>query len=158
MEILGLALAIMGAALAATLSSAGSGIGVRLAAQAAAGVTSEDPEKFGKMLILEVLPGTQGIYGFLAMFLVMLEVELLAAVPKALTFSQGLAIFFACMPMMISCSISAVEQGRACVGAIGLVAKRPEEFGKAMIIPVIVETYAVLSLLVTILLLQGIKF
>lgn len=156
MEIIGLALAIMGAALAAGLSGAGSSVGVGLAGQAAAGVTSEEPEKFGKMLILEVLPGTQGIYGFLAMFWVMLKVGLLAA-PVELTYSQGLAIFFACMPMMTGNPISAVWQGRACVGSIALVAKRPEEFGKAMIIPVIVETYAVLSLLITILLLNGIK-
>ncbi|MEW6070148.1 MAG: permease, partial [Candidatus Thermoplasmatota archaeon] len=97
MEITGLALAVIGAALAAGMSGAGSGIGVGLAGQAAAGVTSEDPEKFGKMLILEVIPGTQGIYGFLAMFLVMLKVNLLPGPPIELTFSQGLAIFFACM-------------------------------------------------------------
>ncbi len=155
MELLGLALAVGGAALAAGLSGAGSAIGCGLVGQAAAGVTSEDPEKFGKLLILQVIPGTQGIYGFLAMFWVMMKVGLLGA-PIELTYQQGLALFFACMPMMTGNPISAVWQGKAAASGVGLVAKRPEEMGKAMIFAVIVETYAVLSLLTTILLVNGI--
>lgn len=155
MEYLGLALAVAGAALAAGLSGAGSAIGCGLVGQAAAGVTSEDPEKFGKLLILQVLPGTQGIYGFLAMFWIMMKVGLLGTV-VSLTPQQGLALFGACLPMMVGNPISAVWQGKVAASGIGLVAKRPEELGKAMILAVIVETYAVLSLLATILLVNGI--
>ena len=62
---LGLILAIIGAALAAILPGIGSAYGVQIGGQAAAGVTSEKPELFGKLLVLQALPGTQGIYGFL---------------------------------------------------------------------------------------------
>lgn len=155
MEIMGLALAIAGAALAAGLSGAGSAMGCGLVGQAAAGATSEDPEKFGKLLILQVLPGTQGIYGFLAMFWVMMKVGLLGTV-VSLSTQQGLALFGACTPMMTGNAISAVWQGKTAASGVGLVAKRPEEMGKAMIFAVIVETYAVLSLLTTILLVNGI--
>ncbi|MDI6855674.1 MAG: V-type ATP synthase subunit K [Candidatus Thermoplasmatota archaeon] len=155
MEIIGLAIAIIGAALGATLSGAASAIGCGLVGQACTGVTSEDPEKFGALLILQVLPGTQGIYGFLAMFWVMMKVGLLAT-PIELTLHQGFALLGACIPMMIGNPISAVWQGKVATNGVALIAKRPEELGKAMIFAVIVETYAVLSLLVTILLVNGI--
>ena len=72
----GLYLAILGAALAAGLAGTGSALGIGIAGQAAAGVVTEDPEKFGKALLLQALPGTQGIYGFLAAVLVMQKVGL----------------------------------------------------------------------------------
>jgi len=62
---IGLALAVLGAAIAAAVAGIGSALGVGIAGQAAAGLVSEDPDKFGKVLLLEALPGTQGIYGFL---------------------------------------------------------------------------------------------
>jgi V/A-type H+-transporting ATPase subunit K len=74
---LGIALAILGAALAAGLAGAGSALGVGIAGQAASGVISEEPEKFGKALLLEALPGTQGIYGFLAAIMALQKVGLL---------------------------------------------------------------------------------
>jgi V/A-type H+-transporting ATPase subunit K len=155
MDLFGILIAVIGAALGATLSGAGSAVGCGLVGQAGAGATSEDPEKFGKLLILEVLPGTQGIYGFLAMFWVMMKIGLLGTVVE-LTAQQGLALFGACLPMMIGNPISAIWQGKVAASGVGLVAKRPEEMGKAMIFAVIVETYAVLSLLATILLVNGI--
>ena len=60
---LGTSIAVLGAALAAILSGMGSAKGVGLVGQAGAGVITEDPTKFGKVLILQILPGTQGLYG-----------------------------------------------------------------------------------------------
>ncbi|MEW6069646.1 MAG: V-type ATP synthase subunit K [Candidatus Thermoplasmatota archaeon] len=151
----GLVMAIVGGALGAGLTAIGSSIGVGTVGLASAKETSEDPEKFGKMLILQVLPGTQGIYGFLAMFWVMLKVGLLV-MPIELSFSQGLAIFFACLPIIICGSHSAIWQAKVAISSVHLLAKRPEEFGKAIILPIMIETYAVLSLLATILLVNGI--
>ena len=65
MNSLGFALAILGAAVAALFAGIGSAKGVGIVGQAAAGVVSVDPSKFSKVLILQLLPGTQGLYGLL---------------------------------------------------------------------------------------------
>ncbi|MCK4250082.1 permease, partial [candidate division WOR-3 bacterium] len=102
MESLGLAIAIAGGALAAILGGIGSAIGIGYAAQAANGVLSEDPEKFGSLLILVALPGTQGVYGFIGAFMVMMKIGIFGGEVVSLTMSQGLQIFFAAMPVAIA--------------------------------------------------------
>ena len=67
-ENLGLVYSLLGAAVAVFLAGAGSALGVGIAGQAAAGVVTEDPSKFAKVLVLQLLPGTQGIYGLLVAF------------------------------------------------------------------------------------------
>mgnify|MGYP003379121895 CR=1 FL=1 len=74
MENLGIVLALLGAAFAVLLAGAGSAVGVGRAGEAAAGVVTEDPSKFGKVLILQLLPGTQGIYGLLIGFLCLSQI------------------------------------------------------------------------------------
>lgn len=145
---LGTFLAIMGAALAAGLAGIGSALGVGLAGQAAAGVTAEDPDKFSKVLVLELLPGTQGIYGLLIAFLVFLKIDLFGSV-LALTTDCGLSILAGCLPIAIVGLVSAISQAKVAVSGIATVAKRPEESGKAIILTVMVETYAVLALLIS---------
>ena len=73
----GIVFALLGAALAVGLAGMGSAQGVGIAGQAAAGVVTEDPNKFAKVLILQLLPGTQGIYGLLVGFLVLSKIGLL---------------------------------------------------------------------------------
>ena len=152
----GLGLAILGAALAIALAGSGSAIGVGIAGESGSGVITEDPKKFGKILLLQALPGTQGIYGFLAGFWVMMKLNLLG-VPFAITTQAGLQILFACLPIAIAGFISGIYQGRVASAGCGLVAKKEEESGKAIIFAAMVETYAVLGLLATILLLNGIQ-
>ena len=153
---LGLALAIVGAALAALLSGMGSARGVGIVGEAAAGLISEDPSKFTKVLILQILPGTQGLYGFITAIMVMIKIQLLSGAPVALTTQQGLQVFGACLPMAIVGLVSAIQQSNAAVAGIALVSKRPDQFGKAMIFPAMVETYAILALLVSILAIFGV--
>ena len=74
----GLGFAILGAALTAGLCCIGSAKGTGMVGEAAAGLTSEDPDKSTKCLILQVLPGTQGLYGFVALFIVLGQVGLLS--------------------------------------------------------------------------------
>ena len=145
---LGTFYALLGAALAAGLAGAVSAIGVGLAGKASAGVTAEDPEKFSKCLVLQLLPGTQGIYGLLIAFLVFIKVNLFGEV-YALTEASGLMIMAGCLPMAITGLISAIYQAKVAVAGIATVAKRPEESGKAIIMTVMVETYAVLALLIS---------
>lgn len=148
---LGIVFALLGAALAALMAGMGSAKGVGLAGQAAAGVVTEDPGKFGKVLILQLLPGTQGIYGLLIAFITLLQIGVLGGSSEGVTFAKGLLYLAACLPMGFVGYFSAISQAKASVASIGLVAKKPEQFGKAMIFPAMVETYAILALLISIL-------
>jgi len=153
----GLAFAIAGAAIVMTLSGVGSAIGVAFAGQAAGGVMSEDPEKFGRMIPLVGMPGTQGFYGFLIGFLVLNKLNLLGVEVKIPTLTQGVQIFAICAFVSLVEAISAVWQGKVSVASIYLVAKKPEEAGKALVLPIFVEIYAILGLAAAFLLLLGVK-
>ena len=154
---LGIALAICGAALAVGLAGTGSALGVGIAGQSGSGLVSEDPEKFGKVLLLEALPGTQGIYGFLAAIMILQKVGLLGGEIIQIDPSIGWQILFASLPIAIAGLSSGIFQGKVSAAAMGIVAKKPGESGKGIILSAMVETYAVLGLLATILLLNGIK-
>ena len=143
---LGQILALAGAACAALVSGIGSAKGVGMAGEASAGVVSENPEVFGKCLVLQLLPGTQGIYGFLIAFIVLLMTIFLGGMVP-LTTTQGLLIFVGCMPVAIVGLISAIYQGRVASSAINMVAVRPELSGRGITMAVMVETYAVFALL-----------
>ena len=137
MENLGIVFALLGVACATLFAGIGSAVGVGMGGRAAAGVMTEKPELFGKVLILQLLPGTQGIYGLLVAFV-------------TLRLSQGLLYFVACLPIAIVGLFSAIHQGKTSVASIGMLAKRPDTFGKAMLLPAMVETYAILALLISI--------
>ncbi len=147
----GASLVIIGAALAVALAGVGSARGCGLAGQAAAGVTAEDPTKFTRVLIMELLPGTQGIYGLLVAFLVLSRMNILSGDFAGITVQQGCMAIGACLPIAIAGLLSGIFQGRTAVASIGVLAKKPELFARAMLFPAMVETYAILSLLVSIL-------
>ena len=151
MDNIGIVFALLGAALAVILSGMGSAYGVGVAGQAAAGVVTEDPSKFAKVLILQLLPGTQGIYGLLVAFIALSKMGLLGGGVQEMDAATGLLYLAACLPIAIVGLVSARYQGRTSVASIGIVAKKPEQFGKAMLFPAMVETYAILALLVSIL-------
>lgn len=152
----GIVLALLGAALAVILAGMGSAIAVGLVGQSAAGVVTEDPDKFGQTLLLQALPGTQGIYGLLTGFIIMQRIGIIGANLVEISTMTGLAILAAAMPIAVVGFFSALSQGRAAASGVGLIAKRPEELGKAIIYAVMVETYAVLAFLASIMLLFGI--
>lgn len=153
---IGVVYGILGAALSALLAGIGSAIGVGIAGRAAAGVIAEDPDKFGKVLILQLLPGTQGIYGLLIAFMALSSMGILGGGVRELTTAEGLSFLAACLPMALVGLLSAYMQGKTSVASIGVVAKKPDAFGKAMILPAMVETYAILALLVSILVIVNI--
>jgi len=147
----GTVITIFGAAVAAFLSGMGSAIGVRAGGVAAAGVTAEKPELFGKLLVLQALPGTQGIYGFLTAVLILVQSGLMGG-NAHISPAQGWAFFFAGLPIGILGLVSAIYQGKVAVAAIHMTAKQPESSGKGITMAVLVETYAILGLLVSLLL------
>jgi len=149
----GLEWAYLGAAIAAIGGGVGSAIGITSISNAAAGIVAEESEKFGKMLPLAAMPGTQGIYGLVTMVLVFVFTGIFGGDTSQLDAAAGLRVFFSCLPVAVVCMISAIYQGATAVGAAGMVARRDEDAGKALIFPALVETYAVFSLVVTILML-----
>lgn len=149
MEYLGLALAILGGALAAGLSGMGSAKGVGLVGEAGAGLISEDPSKFGKVMILQVLPGTQGLYGLITAILLYSRIGVLSGSFTDLSVSKGIMLFAACLPMAIVGYFSAVSQGKVAASGISLIAKKADQQSKAMVLAAMVETYAVLALLIS---------
>jgi V/A-type H+-transporting ATPase subunit K len=153
----GIVIAYLGTAIVVGLAGSGSAIGVGIAGMAGAGVMTEAPEKFGIILLLQAIPGTQGIYGLLAGVWVLIKIGALAGSPLVLNFDQGWKIFFTCAAIGLTEFLSAIWQGYAAASAIGMIARRPEEIGKAVVIPAMVETYAVLALLSCILILNTIK-
>lgn len=148
-------LALLGAAIAA-MAGIGSAIGVGIVGQAAAGVVAEDPKKFGSTLMLQALPGTQGIYGLLIAFIILNKIGLISGNMVELTTIQGGLFLVASLPVGIIGIISAIHQGKVAASGVMLIAKRPEEIAKAMVYAAMVETYAVLALLASFLMVNGI--
>ena len=128
-----------------------------LTACSSAGVVTEDPGKFAKVLILQLLPGTQGIYGLLVGFIVLSKVGLLGGGVAQISVQTGLMILAACLPIGVVGLISGMHQGKTAVASIGIVAKKPEQFAKSMLFPAMVETYAILALLISILAVTAIQ-
>ena len=150
-------IALAGAAIAALVAGLGSAKGVGMAGEAAAGVVSEDPDKFGQTLLLQALPGTQGIYGILVAFVILTKIGIVGGTPVQLSIQQGIMFLIASLPIGIVGYFSAIAQARASVAGIGIVAKRPEEVAKGITYAAMVETYSVLALLIPILMVFGIE-
>ncbi len=158
MLIIAQALAMLGVALAVALAGTGSAIGIGYVGQVASGILREDPGKFGKMMLLVALPGTQGIYGFVVGFLLMNKLNLIGGGAN-IEWSMGLGLqgLAAGLPIALAGLFSAIHQGKVCASGSSLVAKQPDAMGKALILGVFVEFYAVLGLLVSIFLINGMQ-
>ena len=152
----GLAIGLLGAGLAACMAGAGSAVGTGIAGEAGAGLITEDPSKFGKAMILQVIPGTQGLYGLVVFFVAIMNMGLLDGTALNLSFVDGCRYFAACMPIAIGGGISAVAQGRVAAGSINILARQPEHWSKGMVLCIVVEFYAILSLLASIMMLLNI--
>ena len=150
-QALGMAITILGAAVAAAFAGIGSAIGIGYPARAAGGVLAEDPGKFGSVFLLVVLPGTQGFYGFVAAFLI------IGKISQVTTPEQGLQFLFAAFPIAFAGLISAIHQGKVSAAGVGLVAKRPKEVIKGVILSAMIETYAVLGLLISFFLINAVQ-
>ena len=147
-------LGVLAAALAAFLAGCGSAKGVGIVGEASGGLITEDPGKFGQCLLLQALPGTQGIYGLLTAFVIMNQIGVLGG--NAPTTIQGLCYIAGALPIGIVGLVSAISQGKAAATGVGIIAKKPEELSKAVVFAAMVETYAVLALLVSILIVLNI--
>ena len=151
----GVGLAFLGAGLAAGMCCVGSARGTGIAGEAATGLLSEAPEHFSKCLILQVIPGTQGLYGLVTWFFALFTIGVFSGGIQELTITQGLTILVSCLPMAMGGYRSAIYQGRVAAASINMAAKQPDDWSKGIILCVVVEFYAILSLLASILLLMN---
>ena len=149
----GNAIALLGAALAAGLACVGSAMGTGITGEAGAGLVSEDPSKSGKVMILQVIPGTQGLYGFVIFFLAYLKIS---GAAEPITTVQCFQLLSACLPIALGGWLSAIAQGKVAAASINILAKKPDDWSKGMIMCIVVEFYAILCLLASFLMLNAI--
>ena len=135
----GMILGAFGVAIAVMGSGAGSAKGVGMAGEAAAGVVIEEPEKFGKSLVLQLLPGTQGLYGFVIGILILFRLS------PDMSLGQGFMLLATSLPVGFAGYFSAIAQGKVSVACINILAKNEEQQAKGIIFAVMVEMYAILA-------------
>ena len=153
----GLAIGFLGAALACGLCCAGSARGCGIAGEAGSALLCEDPSAFGKIMILQVVPGTQGLYGLVVWFFAILQMGVFNGTAVGMSVADGLRVACACLPLATGAAISAPAQGRVAATAINLMAKRPNDWAKGIILCITVEFYAILSLLASFLMLLNLN-
>lgn len=157
MEI-GIALVFVGAAITAVLGFAGSAIGMGFAGQAAAGIVGEKPNLFGKMLLMQALPGSQGIYGLVGAFLILSFSGVLGGdASLAINLNTGLQYLFAGLPIGIAGLVSGIYQGIVAASGVSLIAKDESNMGRAIVLSVMVETWAIFGVLISFILLISIN-
>ena len=153
----GLAIGFLGAALACGLCCAGSARGCGIAGEAGSALLCEDPSAFGKIMILQVVPGTQGLYGLVVWFFAILQMGVFNGTAVGMSVADDLRVAAACLPMAPGAALSAPAQGRVAATAINLMAKRPNDWAKGIILCITVEFYAILSLLASFLMLLNLN-
>lgn len=149
----GFAIALLGASFAALMCAVGSAYGTGIAGEAGAGLLCEEPGKFGKVMLLQVIPGTQGVYGLVVWFFAVFRMGLLSTGVVDMTVAEGMRYFAACLPMALGGGLSAIAQGRVAASSMSILAKKPDDWSKGMVLCITVEFYAILSLLASMLML-----
>lgn len=153
-------LTFLGVAIAISFAAIGSARAVGIASEASSGVISMDPSKFGKLLVLQLLPGSQGIYGLLIAIMILVKTGILSgSISSALNESLFLNLMFliSSFPIAIGGYFSAIAQGRACAAGVSIIAKQPQDSSKAIVCASLIELYALFSFIVSLLMVMNIK-
>lgn len=148
----GIIFGALGVVMAVVFAGIGSAKSVGMIGEAASGLMVEQPEKFVNSLILQLLPGTQGLYGFV------ISIMVLAQLNATMSLGQGLYLLLACIPVGVGGWITAILQGKVSLAGINLIAKNGEQSTKAIIYSVMVETYALLAFVISIMLVNSGNF
>ena len=144
----GIVFAVLAAAIATLFGGIGSAKGVGMAGEATAALTVDEPDKFGKALVLQLLPGTQGLYGFVIGFFIYQQI----IGGDAITFEKGLYLLMAAIPVAVVGYASAQRQARVAIAGVNILAKNEDEFVKGVVYSVMVELYAILGFVISLLL------
>jgi len=151
-------LAFLGIGLAIGLCCTGSAIGLGIVGEAGTGLMTEDPTKFAPILILQIIPSTNGIYGFVFGMLCMVRLNMFGDQMLYLSFEEGALLLFSSLPIAICGMLAAVAQSKIAAGIINLIAKRPEDLAKGILVAVMVEFFTIVALLASILMLFALPF
>lgn len=143
--------ALLGAALAFFGAGAGSAIGVGRAGQAASALTAKDPSKFNNAMILQLLPSTQGLYGFVVAFMMLVKPGIIGSGMQTVSVANGLSLLALCLPIAIVGFISAIMQANVVIGGINLLGKQENQLGHGILLAVMVELFAIFALLISLL-------
>ncbi|HOQ62399.1 MAG TPA: V-type ATP synthase subunit K [Clostridia bacterium] len=154
---IGQILAFAAAALSTLIAGYGSAKAVGLAGQTSAGVSTENPEVNSKLMVLQILPGTQGIYGFLIAVIILVNTGALSGNLKDVDLLQGVMLLVAILPVVVVGYLSAIHQAKVASAGMLMVGQHPDMSGKAITMTVMVETYAVLALLASFLMVNAVK-
>lgn len=145
-ENLPMIMTVCGVALSIVLSGVGSAKGASMIGKAAAALISEQPEKFGQSLVLQMMSASQGLYGFIISFLILMNLG------DGLTFQKALSYLCAGVIMGLSGYITAIQQSIAATAGIQILAKKPEHSTKGVLYSAMIETYAIFAFVVSMLL------
>ena len=143
----GYVIGLFSVSLCVLLCGIGSAIGLSKTGQSAAGILSEDAKKFSKVLVLVVLPATQGIYGFV------FAIVASSSCVLGMSISSGLSLLLASLPLTVTGLLTPVLQGKTASSCIYAVSKKESLSGRLILFPAMIETYAILSLVISLLLL-----
>lgn len=145
LDILPEILVIIGIAMSIVLSGIGSAKGGAMVGKAAAALISEQPEKFGQSLVLQMMSASQGLYGFIIGFLIFMNM------------GEGLTLMVACKSlgagaiMGLTGYFTAIQQSIAATAGIQILAKKPEHSTKGVLYSAMIETYAIFAFVVSVL-------
>jgi len=146
----------VGAALSGLLGFMGSAIGMGIAGRAGAAVVAERPELFGRVLLLQALPGSQGIYGLVGAFLILSFSGALGDAPITISIAQSFQYMIAALPIGLAGLFSAIHQGAVAANGIATIAKDESLTAQAIVMAAMVETWAIFGVLVGFILLTAI--
>ncbi len=148
----GVIMAVLGMAIVVIIPSMGSGKGVGMVGESVSGLLIDEPEKFGKTLLLQMMPASQGLYGFV------IAIMTLGRLSSGMPLQEGLFILVACLPMAIVGYPTAIAQARVAVNGVQVLSRNENEMTKNIIYCVMVETYALLAFVSSIIMLSAVTF
>ena len=146
-SIMGNVFALIGAAIAVGLSGIGSGVGMSWVQQAAAGVVSEEPQKFGKTLVLQLIPSSGALYGFVVGFLILNNTVIGGGLYTPV---EGLTILAVSLPIGIVGLFGSLAQSKVCAAGVKMVGRREDLSGRALVMGVFIELFVLFALIISI--------
>lgn len=148
----GVFLAVLGMAMAVFLPGIGSAKGVGIVGEAASGLLISEPEKFGRSLVLQLMPASQGLYGFVIFIMTAGQVK------ADMSILHGLYLLMCCLPIAIVGWPSAMSQAKIAVHGISVLSRNESQMTKSIIYCVMVETYALLAFVASLILINTVSF
>jgi V/A-type H+-transporting ATPase subunit K len=132
-------LGYIGVGLMVGLSGIGSAVGTAISAMTTIGAIKKNKDAFGSCLVLSALPGTQGLYGFAAFFIMQ------PYLVSTISIFQGSAILGAGIAVGLACMLSGIFQGKVCANGVEALGNGYDVFGNTIIVAVFPELYAIVS-------------